>query len=306
MPSMKKRVLGIAAAAVFATFVSGGSGAAGDSSDPVPPPGVIAFSRWDDAVGDFAVFTVSSDGTDEQQLLDGAHEIPRWSPDGATVSMTAVTPSGRVVPALVNADGRDYRELSVDATLNCSPAGWSPDGALLLCEAWDDADAARAGIYTIRASDGGGLTRLTESRDVPGGYSPDGRSIVFVRLESDETGRLWIMDADGSNPRQLIERTVGLGTSFSPDGTMVLADGYDGTVFTVDVGSGQIHEIPLPADGIGYVARWSPDGEWLVLSIHLHREPNADIYAVRLDGTGLTQLTDTPGVQEEFADWIAP
>ena len=221
--------------------------------------------------------------------------------------MTAMTRSGEVVPALVNR-GRERLSRAVgrsDGMLNCGPAGWSPDGALLLCEAWDDVIPARAGIYTIRASDGGGLTRLTESRDVPGSYAPDGRSIVFTRTEDDDTGRLWIMDADGSNPRQLIERTVGLGTSFSPDGTMVLADGYDGTVFTVDVDSGQIRKIPKPTES-GYGARWSPDGEWVVLSIHMDGEPNADLYAVRLDGTGLTQLTNTPAAQEEFADWIAP
>ena len=58
-----------------ATFAQAAAVAAADSGDAVPPPGVIAFGRWDDALDDFAVFTMASDGTDEQPLFDGAHEI---------------------------------------------------------------------------------------------------------------------------------------------------------------------------------------------------------------------------------------
>ena len=104
----------------------------------------------------------------------GRTRIPHWSPDGSQVSITAVNAAGLVVPAIVAADGSGYRELAVDPTLNLGCAGWSPDEVWLLCEAWDDADATRAGIYLVRAADGTGLKRLTTVRDIPGGYSPDG------------------------------------------------------------------------------------------------------------------------------------
>src|SRR5205807_5732655 len=52
--------------------------------------------------------------------------------------------------------------------------------------------------------DGSELKRLTDSPgyDAEGSYSPDGSQIVFC---SQRTGdlHLWIMNADGSHPRQL-------------------------------------------------------------------------------------------------------
>jgi Tol biopolymer transport system component len=45
-------------------------------------------------------------------------------------------------------------------------------------------DPSRNGIYTIRSSDGGGLTRITShpgGDDNPGDDSPDGKRMVFVR-----------------------------------------------------------------------------------------------------------------------------
>src|SRR5262249_23321687 len=52
--------------------------------------------------------------------------------------------------------------------------------------------------------DGTDLKRLTDAKgyDAEGSYSPDGKSIVFC---SQRTGslELWIMNADGTSPRQL-------------------------------------------------------------------------------------------------------
>jgi len=54
-------------------------------------------------------------------------------------------------------------------------------------------DPSLNGIYTIRAFDGGDLTRLTVSPyppqgdfgggDIPGDYSPDGSQFVFMRAK---------------------------------------------------------------------------------------------------------------------------
>ena len=43
-------------------------------------------------------------------------------------------------------------------------------------------DPSRNGIYTIRVSDGGGLTRITADPggdDIPGDFSPEGDQLVF-------------------------------------------------------------------------------------------------------------------------------
>ena len=53
--------------------------------------------------------------------------------------------------------------------------------APMACEGWDDSDPSRAGIYTVRASDGPDLQRLTRERDIPCDYSPDGTELAFIR-----------------------------------------------------------------------------------------------------------------------------
>ena len=58
------------------------------------PNGRIVFGRFDPAVGDFHIFTVHPDGTDEVQLLPGTAECPRWSPDGEKIQVCVFNPKG--------------------------------------------------------------------------------------------------------------------------------------------------------------------------------------------------------------------
>lgn len=75
-------------------------------------------------------------------------------------------------------------------------------------------------IYTIR-TDGTDVRRLTarEGEDGLPTFSPDGQSIAFVRDESGEEDKdkevwtLWVMNADGTNPRKLLD----LGAVFGRD-----------------------------------------------------------------------------------------
>ena len=43
--------------------------------------------------------------------------------------------------------------------------GWSPDGERLVCEGYGVDDPSRDRIYSVRASDGGGLARITSNPD---------------------------------------------------------------------------------------------------------------------------------------------
>ena len=72
----------------------------------------------------------------------------------------------------------------------------SPDGRTIVFELLGD-------IYTLPI-DGGKATRVTSGQmfDAQPHYSPDGKSIVFVSDRS-QSDNLWIMNADGTNPRPL-------------------------------------------------------------------------------------------------------
>jgi Tol biopolymer transport system component len=99
-------------------------------------------------------------------------------------------------------------------------------------------------MYTVRASDGGGLIRVTTSpgggHDVPWDYSPDGRQIVFLRdnLVDEEHNTLMVVNVDGADPRVLTDRKVGLACRWSPDGKTILTEA-DGSLLLVPVDGGQ-------------------------------------------------------------------
>jgi Tol biopolymer transport system component/imidazolonepropionase-like amidohydrolase len=97
----------------------------------------------------------------------------------------------------------------------------SPDGQTLLVDLLGD-------LYTLPAS-GGEMKPLATGMawDYQARYSPDGKQIAFI---SDRSGsdNIWIMNADGTNPRALTrERRYLFGSpAWSPDGQYIVARRY--------------------------------------------------------------------------------
>lgn len=273
----------------------------------VPLSGRIVFARRD-AAGAFEVFVIDADGTDERPLVPGTHEVPRWSPDVSHVSMTTEV-DHLLTTAIVAADGTGYRVLPTPAPgLSLGCGAWSPDGARLACEGWDDEDPTRNGVYTIRASDGRDLLRVTRSpdgaHDIPGSYSPDGTLISVVRSSEPDHGALFTVAATGGNVRP-IEAGDTFGSAFAPDGLSILVDGPASTLSQVTVADGSITTIApvVPQKPYGaFGGRWSPDGQRIAFSMAPNRSLLAFIYTMDADGSDVRRLTAGSG-QEEFADW---
>jgi hypothetical protein len=66
----------------------------------------------------------------------------------------------------IDIDTGSFRELAPpDAALETHCGyGWSPDGRRIACEIFGVKDSNRNGIYSMRASDGGGLARITSTQ----------------------------------------------------------------------------------------------------------------------------------------------
>lgn len=155
-------------------------------------------------------------------------------------------------------------------------------------------DADTQEVFTMNA-DGTGQTRLTfnDGYDGEAAWSPDGTRIAFVaEVPMTYPHQLYVMNADGSNPVHLVDPADHPGRpTWSPDGTKL--------AFMVN-GSGQLYIVN--SDGTGLVAiqgvsgtepSWSPDGQ-LIAFAGLGVSDRFDIFVVKPDGTGLTNLTKTP------------
>jgi TolB protein len=293
-------------------------------ASPQGPNGQIAFGRFDPLLDDTVFYTVNPDGSHERQLLPLPLECPRWSPDGTGIASCGGPDSSAT--AIVDPDDGSYRELfAPDPTLLLACFVWSPDGGRLACEQFDaPVDATRGGIYSIRSTDGGGLTRITSSQDGhdnPGDYSPNGKQLVFAR--SDQNGdpvALYVAMTNGGGVRQVTPT----GTLFSSPGNWspqrneivfsqhATADARS-SIWVVHANGTGLHEIHVqaqPACGGAisdpssqgcFQPSWSPDGKKIVFSRGTSGDDDSNIYAVNVDGTNLTQVTH--GGRDQAADW---
>lgn len=205
----------------------------GDAHAEYPGPnGQIAFGRLDRAIDGYHVLTADPDGTDERQLLPGDAEGPFWSPDGSRVLVTVSRSDAALRPATLSPDGSGFTLLDNPAPMDIGCSAWSPDGTRLLCQGHSEQHPDLNGIYTVSASDGGGLLRLTDNpfdeAETAGDYSPDGARIAFTRQRpgsGDPKGAVFVANADGTGLRQITPFGVpdpDEVPKWSPDGTEIL------------------------------------------------------------------------------------
>lgn len=289
----------IAAAAAGCGGDDATTSSAATASQAAPVEGRLLFSRFDESSHTFlSTHTAAADGSDETELeLPGPEGGGRWSHDGAHIAVMTILDDDRVGTAVITPDGTVERVLGIpDPTLNLVCTVWSPDDARLACEAWDETDATRGGIYTVSSADGSDLQRLTTTpeglADLPGDFSPDGTQFVILRTPGEEAGQLMLTSTDGgADPQPLADAGFDDPGRFSSDGDAVLTSDGERIVI-VGLDGSEIDEISEPgADLFGPV--WSPDGEWIAYSRGTSG-PHADIYISRPDGSDPRQVTDTP------------
>jgi TolB protein len=268
-----------------------GATAAAWARQPVES-GQIVFRRYLD-VGRTtgAIFTANPDGSGMRQVTRSRRGVidqyPDLSPDGRTIVFH------RMVPC---------------------PAGGSRDGMDNTCNL----------VYRV-GTDGKGLKPLVpcafKATDSSGrivadacvgahtpAWSRDGSKIAFsYSLVNEEWSGaslklrrgIWIVDADGTNPRAVTQLAPGTSwddePQFSPDGTKLVFTRVDlqrkrDAVFTVNVDGSEVRQVTPWALNAAGDPEWSPDGKWIVFVAH-PSDGSANVDKVRPDGTGLTNLT---------------
>ena len=147
---------------------------------------------------------------------------------------------------------------------------WSPDNTQLVYHA----DCAESyDIYRVNSA-GGASTRLTFTPDLDERepeYAPDGRQLIYrvnprKESETNAVGELWVMAADGNNPRSI--GLVGRAPAWSPDGTQ-LAFMSDRTgrwnIYLYNFAAGRTTQLTTCDTNCRWPA-WSADGQALVFN----------------------------------------
>jgi TolB protein len=153
------------------------------------------------SAGDIAV--VRPDGSGFRYLTDhGSAFFPRYSPDGAALSYGRSGTQEEVGLWFVRlADSTQTR-----FGFGASPADWAPDGRRIV---YGGPPGEAEGGGQVWAADTSGTARSQLSRNgfVDNDYaawSPDGRWIAWTALKEGGTAALWLMRADGAEPRELL------------------------------------------------------------------------------------------------------
>jgi Tol biopolymer transport system component len=268
------------------------------------PSGRIVFNRGDVGSGASSLYTMNTDGSDVALLFERGANNARWAPHGGTISFFCCDDG--MAAHFVDADTEAFRETAPpdpDLEIHCGFA-WSPDGKRLPCESYGVDDPNRNGIYTIRASDGGGLTRITSNPgggDIPGDYSPDGKRLVFVRSRNERPVGIFVVNVDGSGLRRVTPKTMvldesGFAASWSPNNDLLVVahEGASGPkrIWIVNADGGALRPLPmtLDCDAGCYSPSWSPDGKKIVFVRHLGS--GESIYTADADGTNPVELTE--------------
>ncbi len=171
--------------------------------------------------------------------------------------------------------GLDGTTRTIDSTwsgtfANNSRLDLSPDGHRLLFSQIEP-DGVHYGLYTKPYPDGPAtLFNLMGTQSSRAVWSPDGRRIAWVSVDSNNHAAVWEQAADGSGrPTLLVDDPRGVyEINFSPDGRWLLYRTDDVAAGNGDIyarrTSGDTSSIPIaasPAEETG--AAVSPDGRWV-------------------------------------------
>jgi Tol biopolymer transport system component len=194
---------------------------------------------------------------------------------------------------VVNPDGTELRRLTPEGSFDGAPV-WSPDGSRILFTSGDD-------LYVMN-SDGSGRTLLAEGDGFAAyRWSPDGSMIAFVAVTvsgADVFEDLWVMNADGTNSRELASNASG--PTWSPDGSSLayfsssLSDPHVRVINLDGTGDRRLTNDPVAA----FQPAWSPDGSRIAI-VTLGAK---DLLLIHPDGTGLVNLTPA-GTDDDSPTW---
>jgi Tol biopolymer transport system component len=203
---------------------------------------------------DAQVFRMNPDGSGNRQVTDYAIapaqpnmnptryiEGAAISPDGSRLALSLYNEQRNLAIYVANADGSGLTQLTVDG-YDLDPS-WSPDQRSILFKRGGSRSTA---IWQVNA-DGSGQHQIATADDpdsydnvVGGGprLSPDGTRIAVAKNQGVDA-RLAVMNADGSGESIFAAGAQLFPTSWSPDGTRILASMY----------SDAWHAVTLKPDG---------------------------------------------------------
>jgi Tol biopolymer transport system component len=243
-----------------------------------------------------------------------------WSADGQHIAIDVIEGDLDTHIAVLKPDGGDFHFITSGRGVHDTPS-WSPNGRTLVFNhsfrRLDD-PKFQTRLWTIRANGNHERPLPMSDRgfDVEPRYSPDGRWIVFNRIRPPDFEQLAVFIVS-TNGKRRVRRLTPWGINsehptWSPDGKWILFDNApDGTIQVMRPNGEDRHTIVRASKGFGGHKPWfSPDGTRILFMCEnrgtLNKPPpdyNQDLCVMEADGDNIVNITNTPGVYENYPAW---
>jgi TolB protein len=192
----------------------------------------------------FDIYMANRDGTGMRRLTNYNVYTAEGvlSPDGRRIVFTSLK-DGDLDIYTMNVDGTDVRRLTTTPGYDGGP-WWSPDGTKIVYRAWHPPDSAGLADY---------------------------KGLLAQRMVRPSRMELWVMNADGSNQRQITSLGgANFGPSWTPDGRrIVFSSNYKNPrsrnfeLFLVNLDGSGLEQITHHEEFDGF-PMFSPDGKRII------------------------------------------
>jgi Tol biopolymer transport system component len=222
-----------------------------------PDGNQIAFA-WDGEKEDNWDIYVKLIGTEKPLRLTtdpGADLFPAWSPDGRSIAFCRYNSGGEggiyVVPALGGPEHRVPTPSLFSFPL-AEYLDWSPDGKYLVY-----VDKQTRTLFLVAADNPDDKRRLTISTgqaDLSPRFSPDGKTVAFLRQPGALGRDIFLVRLAGGEPKRLtFDNVIIRGLDWTPDGAYIVfsSDRFSGRgrLWKVSASGGQPEPLPVGQGG---------------------------------------------------------
>jgi dipeptidyl aminopeptidase/acylaminoacyl peptidase len=278
-----------------------GSSLPADLGSPVPihssGNGLLAYTVGGRLNGD--IHLARADGSPIRTIPSPANGIPwdvAWSPDGRQLAVAVFDDFGASKRALWVIDANGSNATKIASAYNVHRPSWSPDGSWI---AYSIDRAETAEIHVARPDGSDDTVVRSEPRSgtfeiFSATFSPDGTEILFDE-GTESHFDVFVMDADGSNVRQLTRTGIDYNPAWSPDGQQIVftrQEGASSDIFLMNADGSNVRRLTDGGpDEANLNPIFSPDGKSIAYLATGGGNSNP-IIEIQLDGSDPQTVVD--------------